>query len=344
MDLVNFLEEKHSTKSDFSLIDNLRDLTNLVYNTDVYSDIEKGGFSARYRKGGISYGLLESMMGQTFDIDDITVTETDSFQYGDKSIVVMEAINEDSCFVKIAQSDYIEEVNIKNEKGKKLNIPSVNDVCVMDNGDLFVLDSVNECIVLLSSSNTVSTLLSTYPLKPDGICQSTEGGLLVTLRDPESELYQPVAHSRRLVRHVTLTGVVIREYEYKEDGRTRLFTYPRRVRQNGNTDVCVVNGTSNSAGELVILSISGSLRNIYSGQKVVEEFKPTDVVCDSHCNIIVNDLRNSKIHLLSPGSEFLKHLLSKNEQTHPFSMCLYKSTLWVGDYHGLVRVFQYNET
>lgn len=68
---------------------------------------------------------------------------------------------------------------------------------------------------------------------------------------------------------------------------------------------------------LVILSISGSLRNIYSGQKVVEEFKPTDVVCDSHCNIIVNDLFNSNIHLMSSSGEFMKYLLTENEVTKP---------------------------
>lgn len=49
-----------------------------------------------------------------------------SFQYGDK-VHVFEAINEDTCFVGAFQSDYIEQINKKNEKGKKLNISSVND-------------------------------------------------------------------------------------------------------------------------------------------------------------------------------------------------------------------------
>lgn len=42
-----------------------------------------------------------------------------SFQYGDK-VHVLEAINEDTCFVGAFQSDYIEQINKKNEKGKKL--------------------------------------------------------------------------------------------------------------------------------------------------------------------------------------------------------------------------------
>lgn len=42
---------------------------------------------------------MESMLGQTFDLDDISVIETDSFQYGDKCIICMSAINEETCFV-----------------------------------------------------------------------------------------------------------------------------------------------------------------------------------------------------------------------------------------------------
>lgn len=73
-DLVKFLEEKHSTMSDYSLIDNLRDLTSLVSNKD--SDLEWGKYAVRYRRGNINEGSIQSMMGHTFDLDNITVTET----------------------------------------------------------------------------------------------------------------------------------------------------------------------------------------------------------------------------------------------------------------------------
>lgn len=125
-DYVKFLEEKHSTMSDYCLIDNHRDLmTNLKSNKD--SDKEKGYFSARYRGGVINEGIPESMMGQTLDLDDITVTETDSFQYGDKSIVVLEAIKKDTCFVGGLISGYIEKVDKRNKKEMIINV-NVNDV------------------------------------------------------------------------------------------------------------------------------------------------------------------------------------------------------------------------
>ncbi|XP_065928726.1 tripartite motif-containing protein 2-like [Magallana gigas] len=469
-DLVEFLEDKHGTMSDYSLIDNLRDLTNLVSNTD--SDIERGDHSVRYRGGDISEGSLESIMGQTFDLDDFSVTETDSFQYGDECLQVLEAIDKDICLVRAHKSECFERMNIRNKKTEKSNICG-NDVCVTDKGDVYFTDYSNPVIVRLSPSGSASTVLSTAPLVPVGICQSTEGGLLVILVDDGTNIFHLDSKCRRLVRHVTLTGDVIREYEYHEDGQTRLFTLPWRVRQNGNTDICVVNRTSQCTGELVILSSSGFLKSVYQGSNlmfnptdvvcdshcniivtdyrkskihllspdgefmnnpaivrlspsgsastvfnkaplvpfgicqsteggllvtlvdddtkkihpdsksrrlvihvtltgdVIREtsqstdelvilsssgflktvyhgqkltFDPTDVVCDSHCNIIVSDYSNCQMHLLSPDGEFMKYLLTENVVTNPWSMSLYKSTLWVGDYQGLIKVFQFNNT
>lgn len=48
-DLCKFLEDKHSTMSDSSLIDNLRDLRRLVSKTN--NDVDKGNQSVRYRRG-----------------------------------------------------------------------------------------------------------------------------------------------------------------------------------------------------------------------------------------------------------------------------------------------------
>uniref|UniRef100_A0A8W8IYZ2 B box-type domain-containing protein n=1 Tax=Magallana gigas TaxID=29159 RepID=A0A8W8IYZ2_MAGGI len=340
MDLVKFLEEDNSTMSDYSLIDNIRNLSNLLSNRDFY--LEKGDYSERYKSGDISEGLLESMMGQTFDLDDFIVIETGSFQYGEKSIIFIEAINEDTCFLRGLNLDHIELVNRKNEKGTKISI-SVSDVCVTDNGDVYATDYNNCIIVSLPPLGSVTTVFSAAPLVPLGICQSTEGGLLVSLRDTESERYQLDSSSRRLVRHVTLNGDVICEYEFQEDGQTRLFTVPWRVKQSTNTDICVVNWTSESTGELMILSFTGSLKLVYRGQKLEKKFKPTDVVFDSHCNIIVSDTFNSKIHLLSPDGEFMKYVVTENGITYPVSMSFYKPTLWIGTYDGLVKLFQFND-
>lgn len=340
MDVVEFMEEKHSTISDFSLIDNLRDLTNLLSNR--YSGIRILGYPLRYEEKLIEEKLLKSMMGEIVDLNDIAVIESYSFCMESKPIDVLEGLNENN-YVSIEAG----ELKIRDKRNflfwKEVS-SNTNDVCVTNSRDMFFTDFHHKsiCCFSLDVPHNISESFCTVPLIPYGICEATFNNkleLLVTLMDNESERYQPNSHSKRLVRHLTLTGDVIREYEFQEDGQTRLFTAPFRVKQNGNTDICVVNKTSNFTSELMILSSSGCLKVVYRGQRLVKKCQFSDVVCDSRSNIIVSDMENSQIHLLRPDGGFVKYLLTQNEITHPSSMSLSNSTLWVGNNEGLVKVF-----
>ncbi|XP_062577175.1 uncharacterized protein LOC134239043 [Saccostrea cucullata] len=337
-EMVEYMEDNKSSMSDYGLIDNHRELTKILSAQD--ANFSNFNYSMRYSKGEISDEVLKKMIGKTLDLDDFSLTETNSFKYEDNIIHSLEALCEDSCYIGDVKSPYIEKVNKDGEKKHKYNIDP-NDMCVADTGDVYFTVSISKSISHLSPSGSVSTVTSTDPLGPVGICQSVDGGLLVTLRDRESDLYKLESHSRRLVRYITVTGDVIHEYEYQEDGHTRLFTGPYRVTQNSNSDICVVNRTSNIRGELVIMSPSGRMKSVYRGQNLAENFTPLDVVCDSRCNILVTDYNNKQIHLLSPDGEFLKFLLTENEVNLPVRLSLYKSTLWVGYYKGVVKVFQY---
>ncbi|XP_062611658.1 uncharacterized protein LOC134273476 [Saccostrea cucullata] len=164
-----------------------------------------------------------------------------------------------------------------------------------------------EAVVLLRAvcEGSVSTVVGTGPLEPNGISQSVDGGLLVNLADKELGRYKFEPHSTRVVRHITVTGDVIHEYEYQEDGQTRLFTYPFRVTQNSYGDICVVNRTRTSTGELVIMSPSGRMKSVYRGQTLSKDFWPGNAEYDSFCNILVPDMNDVPIHLLSSDGEFL---------------------------------------
>ncbi|XP_061184998.1 uncharacterized protein LOC133193013 [Saccostrea echinata] len=286
---VEFMEDNNSTMSDYSLIDKQRELTKMLSELEVH--MANCEHSVRFTRGEIKYDILKYLVGRTLDLDDI------------------------------------EKVNQQGFKEHKFSIDP-NDMCVTDNGDVYFTDFSNNSISCLSPSGSLSTVVSTDPLVPGGICHSVDGGLLLTLRDIDSDHYKLNSHSRRLVRHITVTGDVILEYEYQEDGQTRLFTLPGRVAQNRNSDICVLNSTSDTTGDLVIMSPSGRMKSAYRGQNLTEDFYPTAVVCDSLCNILVTDHNNKQIHLLSPDGEFLKFILTENEVNGPSIISLYKSTLW----------------
>ncbi|XP_078322927.1 uncharacterized protein LOC111124118 [Crassostrea virginica] len=280
---VKSFRKNSSKMTDITLLKTHQNLTKLLSTKKIFTPLSE--FSSRYECGDFSEETLKSMMGQNIDYEKITVTLVNSFQWGNKPIQLLKAIDKSTC--------------------------------------------------------SVSILFSTDPLAPDGICQTKDGGLLVTLEDTETDKYQPKSHSRRLVRHVTLTGDIIREYEYQEDGQTRLFTWPSMVKQNANNDICVINWKNKTNGDLVILFNAGSLKSVYSGQKQKREFKPTDVANDPHCNIILSEANNSTIHLLSPEGKFMRYLLTENQVVHPVAISLRSSTLWIGDAYGCINVFQY---
>ncbi|XP_062575303.1 uncharacterized protein LOC134237215 [Saccostrea cucullata] len=340
VDRVEFMEENNSTMSDYSFIDNYRELTKMLSELEFHTKNCK--HSVRFSRGEINVGLLESLLGKTWDIDNIDVTHKKSFQYGDKAISALETFTKNQCYICEHQSKIIEKVNMEGTKKHRFSVNSPTyDMCVTDYGDVYFTDYCNKSISCLSPSGSVSTVVSTDPLEPGGICQSVGGGLLVTLSSKEADPFKLQSHSRRVVRHITVTGDVIHEYEYQEDGHTRLFTYPVRVIQNSDFDICVVNSTSLTTGDLVIMSPFGRVKLIYRGQNLTEKFCPVDIVCDSLCNILVTDLLNKQIHLLSFDCEFLKFLLTENEVNSPYSLSLYESTLWIGYLEGLVKVYQF---
>ena len=335
---VKSFRKNSSKMTDITLLKTHQDLTKLLSTKKI--DTLLSEFVLRYECGDISEEILKSMMGQNIDYEKITVSLLNSFQWGKKPIQLLKAIDESTCLLCVDFKNIIK-VHTHSQKQQKFKVNKINDMCVTDNNEVYFTNCENNSISCLSPSGSVSILLSTDPLAPDGICQTKDGGLLVTLEDTETEIYQPKSHSRRLVRHVTLTGDIIREYEYQEDGQTRLFTWPSMVKQNANNDICVINWKNKTNGELVILFNAGSLKSFYSGQKQKREFKPTDVANDPHCNIIVSEANNSTIHLLSPEGKFMRYLLTENQVVHPVAISLRSSTLWIGDAYGCINVFQY---
>lgn len=336
---VRSLRNNGGTMTDMILLKTLRKLTKLLSTEDVDTE-GKFLFSMRLKSGDIRTHVLESMLGYIFNADQITVTETHSFHCGNDSILILEAMYEDKCLLGNLNLNHFELVN-KHGRKEKIFRADVADVCVTDNNEIYVTNLLNNSISRLSLSGLVSTIFSTDPFEPMGICQTIDGDLLVTLSGAESDLYDLNFHSRRLLRHVTVNGNIIKDFEYHEDRQTRLFTLPARVEQNGNTDICVINRTSAIKGELVILSVSGFTKSVYRGHVQRLELNATDVACDSHFNIIVGEINSNNIHLLSPDGKFLRYLLTVNHVNQVFSLSLRNSTLWVGENTGLVKVFRY---
>ena len=140
-----------------------------------------------------------------------------------------------------------------------------------------------------------------------------------------------------------MTGKVLNTYDFKADGKTRLFTVPQRTAENGKSEIFAINRTSDETGELIVLHVNGPVRTTYRGQEdATFAFDVTDVTCDANGRCIVSDGKNKCIHLLSQELTFIRYLLS-NMLDYPITIALHQCSLWTGFYKGAVKVYKYTE-
>ena len=107
-------------------------------------------FVLRYECGDNNEETLKSTMGSYIDYKKMTVTETNSFQWGNEKIELLRAINEDTCLLSV-DSENVKQVNKHSEKEKqfKVNV-SFNDMCVTNNNEVYFTDYENNSICCLS--------------------------------------------------------------------------------------------------------------------------------------------------------------------------------------------------
>lgn len=347
---VNSLKTISSTMSDIVLIKTHRELMRLISCHDDYHEMSI--YSLRYVEGPVNSESLKDMIGQLFDSEEITLTEINSFQWNDKPILMLKGVMHDGkkCVVQNEEGLYFK-VNKKGETEMQIQA-DLNANYPADKAELLAIvpDRRNKCIGFLSDSGYVSSALSTGSFEPLGVCFVSFFIICISLKDTVSDDYRLSSRSRRLVRFAIGNTIdeFMSEYEYEEDGNTRLFTLPSRVAVNGITNdsnICVINRTGEHSGELVILPIFGPCKStVYRGHNLRTTFNPTDVVCDPHSNIIVNDVMSNAIHLLNPDGKFLRTLLSESQIYRPLAMSLNESVLWIGDQQGHVKIFQYEFT
>ena len=295
-----------------------------------------------YVPGEINRAVIAEMIGRieekTANVDDsVTVEEVKTFKEFDKAIRTVAPISSNQAWVREFQNYTIKQLSLQSQETNSVTLPPHDDFITSSNGDFIVTGYKDQVIRRVTSAGKVSDIVSTKPLHPQWISKTQAGDLLISMTDG-GDYYTLQPSSRRLVQRMTLTGKVLNTYEFREDGVTRLFTWPARTAENGNS-ICVINGTSSKTGELIVLHGGGRVRFTYRGHEDYE-FDPSDVACDSKKRIIVSDYSNRSLHMLSPGGTFLRYLLS-DMFDFPLVMALYQGNMWVGFDKGAVKVYRY---
>ena len=214
------------------------------------------------------------------------------------------------------------------EKKKLKAFSNLYDMTLTASQDIIVTNLHNKCLVKTSPSGDVSTLCSTAPLEPGGICINNRGHIVVGLRAGRG------TSPNKLVVYSPDGSTVLQEIENDEDGKPLFKKWISQVKQNGNGDYVVA-----EYGRVVCVSSEGRFKWDYSEGSFMAVY---GMVCDKYDNVFLAEYYSHKIHLLSSEGQLVTTLLAREDGIRaPRSLSIdIHGQLWIGQEESL-KVVRY---
>ncbi|KAK3101870.1 hypothetical protein FSP39_006932 [Pinctada imbricata] len=330
------LDKDINTLPDHDILDMEKEMRDelekaLSYSADQYTS------TTVFVPGQMNMKVLENMIGEIHSVSAEEMNEIDRYS---GVIMSIKPASETNAWVRVKDDRHMKFLDRVGEELKVMKTPCY-DLITSRGGDIVLSDGVKGIISVLTQDEKTITTFDTKPLYPTYISKTENDHILVTLWDG-GDRYNLVPTSRRIVQRMTLTGKVLHTYEFREDGKTRLFTWPGRTAENKNEDVCIINWLSDESGELVVLHKDGRVKFTYRGVGLEpEKFFPFDVECDDKCRILLTEGYSRAIHILSSEGMYLCKLC-QYEQLLPIVISIYGDNLWCGFHDGKVKVYKYS--
>ena len=211
-------------------------------------------------------------------------------------------------------------------------------VCVRD----MSLTHSNDVLISIAGSSEVKLLksgemqpfLSVAPLIPLGIHVTNNNNIILGVMETGGT-YKLTDSSCRKVIVFDENKKEIQSYQYNKH-KQRLFTVPWAV-TCVNSDIVVIDRTSNYEGKVVVLGKEGDVKWTYEGQPQIntenKPFDPWDIVPTSVGNVIVAECNNHTLHVISgEGGQLLTYkVMSDQGVIGPYSLDIdTRGQLWVG--------------
>ncbi|KAK3083237.1 hypothetical protein FSP39_017492 [Pinctada imbricata] len=330
------LDKDINTLPDHDILDMEKEMRGELEKALSYSD-DKYTCTTVFVPGQMNMKVLENMIGE---IHSVSVEEMNEIDRYSNVITSIKPVSDTNIWVKVYDDSHMKLLDGAGEELKVMKTPGY-DLITSRGGDIVLSDVEKRSISVLTQDEKTISTFDTKPLYPTFISKTENDDILVTLRD-DGDSYNLVPTSRRIVQRMTLTGKVLHTYEFREDGKTRLFTLPSKTAENKNKDVCVINRLSGDNGELVVLHKDGRVKFTYRGDGLEsEKFSPGDVECDVKCRILLTEYYSRAIHMLSSEGMYLCKLC-QYEQLVPTVISIYGDNIWCGFLDGKVKVYKYS--
>jgi hypothetical protein len=179
-------------------------------------------------------------------------------------------------------------------------------------------------VKLLTNAGEIKPFITVAPLITTGIHVTNNNDII--LGAMEKDTYKL---TNKKCREIIVFGENKKEkqsYQYNKR-KQRLFTLPFRI-TDVNSDILVIDCTSNDDGRVVVLGKEGDVKWIYQGHPEIntgdKPFHPCDIVTTSVGNAIVADRSNHILHVISgEGGQLLTYkIMSDHGVIIPLSLAI----------------------
>nr|XP_022336298.1 LOW QUALITY PROTEIN: uncharacterized protein LOC111132772 [Crassostrea virginica] len=216
--------------------------------------------------------------------------------------------------------------NMKGELLRSVQTKSGNtprDIAVAQSGGLVYADWDDRSVNLVSDTQTlfsrlwsgtqIQTLITLRGWRPQGLCSTSSGDLLVIMTSDDW----------KQTKVVRFSGTTEKQNIQWDDQGKPLFSSrynTKYLSENRNSDICVADYDAHA---VVVVSPAGKLRFRYTGPPSTprESFCPSGITTDSQANILTSDFGNHRIHIIDQDGNFLGFVHNCGVQ-YPLALCV----------------------
>jgi hypothetical protein len=209
----------------------------------------------------------------------------------------------------------------------------IEDMTLTKSNDILISTFISSDVKLITQSGQIKPFLSVSPLITTGIHVTHNNDILLGVMD-DGDTYKLTDTSCKKIIVFGENKKEKQSYQYNKC-KQRLFTYPFRI-TDVNSDIVVIDSTSNDDGRVVVLGKEGDVKWIYQGHPEINTvdnpFDPWDMVTTSAGNVIISDHDNHTLHVISGEGELLTYNdMSDQGVIFPLSLDIDSwGQLWVG--------------